>query len=810
MNNYGEQVTNAVRASTINSSTSYSWFGKFSVPYPQRQVRVFTSGTARTLLLFDLQNQLYSNFYCCGGARPAGDDDIAIPEVATEDFVADLARANRGKGFCEDPGWTVRQMLKDQVLVRRGPLEAWVRSKDCLSVRATLAPGMPVSLRVSREARRISPGFYFVLGKTLWPYTTRAIVRFYWNLTAEGALRFLRTATTLLDRAAVPFRLKVLNHPDRFNRCDAGLLYLRQQDCDAASKHLVKIFAEIRPFLQQGTPALTHTLAPGLGWAEDPGGSEATIYRNSFGTHRCYLLADGMIRAYEQRKISLEERLQVVERRFREEGVNLEEPFRDFRRRRYSLDHLAAQLDLCRSDRTVSPRQPENSLLGSAQEIGHRIAREAIWDGNRCNWLGAALPSTGLDLTQEDLGHTPLGVDLYSGTAGVALFLAELCAEGGKDLRHSAVGAIRHSLSGAETVAAGDRLALYTGWTGMALAAARVGVITGDSEWLEQSDKLVKRMSCEEKELNGFDLLSGKAGAIVGLLSLRRVFKYLQLSEMAHRLGEKLLREANWDHGACSWKSERVKSLQNLTGLAQGAAGAAYALLELFQETGDAKFRKAAEGAFEYERRKFDREACNWPDFRSQANQPRSLARRGALSFANSWSHGAPGITLSRLHAVEILKNGIYKLEVMSAAKTIRQSLDDWRKLHSGNWSLAEGLAGNCEVLLCASDMMAPELGAERSFVSEIVQEACGNYAQPGHHWPCATKAGKTPSLMLGLAGVGYLCLRLLKPQISPVLAFRPEAHAGSRDVSAAPAATGSEPLGQRGARTNRLGRPPP
>jgi hypothetical protein len=773
MNNYREQVTNAVRATTIHSPTRFSWFGKYSEAYPRRQIRAFTALTTRTLLLFDLQNQLYSNFYCCGGALPARDEETPIPEVAIDDFVAELAAANRGKGSCADVGWNVRSVRKDQVLVRRDTLEVWVPRKDCLGARLRLVRGMQARLRVSREARELSPGFYFVLGEALWPHGPGAIVRYYWNLTVEGALRFLRAAPTVLDRAAVPFQLKVANHPNRYNRCDAGVLYLREEDCEAATEHLVTIFAEVGPFLKQGTPALTRTLAPGLGWAEDPGDSDTTMHRNSFGSHRCYLLADGMIRAYERQKTSLEERMQAVEQRFREEGASFEEPYRNFRRRRNCrMERLAAQLDLCRSFKTAGPRRPGNSLLRSAQEIGQRIAGEAIWDGNRCTWLGAALPSAGIEQAQEHLKYTPLGVDLYSGTAGLALFLAELCAEGGKDLRRAAIGAIRQSLAGAETVRPGSRLALYTGWTGLALAAARVGTITGESEWVERSAKLVKRMIREEKELTGFDLLSGKAGAIAGLLLLRGVFKDAELLKTAAWLGEKLLQEANWDHGACSWKSDSVKSYRNLTGFAQGAAGAGYALLELFQETGGVRSRKAAEGAFEYERRCFDTEIQNWPDFRLQEKQPRSLSRRGGFCFANSWSHGAPGIALSRLYAFEILKDESYKLEVMSAAKTIRQSLSNWRKSHNGNWSLAEGLAGNCEVLSRVSEIPGRERGAERSFVTEIVQEACGNYAGRGPHWPCGTKAGETPGLMLGLAGVGYLCLRLLNPQIPSVLAL--------------------------------------
>jgi hypothetical protein len=53
----------------------------------------------------------------------------------------------------------------------------------------------------------------------------------------------------------------------------------------------------------------------------DPGGEE------SFGQHRCRLLADGIIRAYERNARSLDERLAAVAERFAEDGVRLDRPY---------------------------------------------------------------------------------------------------------------------------------------------------------------------------------------------------------------------------------------------------------------------------------------------------------------------------------------------------------------------------------------------------------------------------------------------------------------------------------------------------
>ena len=76
------------------------------------------------------------------------------------------------------------------------------------------------------------------------------------------------------------------------------------------------------PHLDIMAPALTKRLAPGLGFAEDPGGDE------SFGQYRCRQLAEGIVRAYEHRARRIHDRLAVVSARFAEDGVDLDEPYR--------------------------------------------------------------------------------------------------------------------------------------------------------------------------------------------------------------------------------------------------------------------------------------------------------------------------------------------------------------------------------------------------------------------------------------------------------------------------------------------------
>jgi len=54
--------------------------------------------------------------------------------------------------------------------------------------------------------------------------------------------------------------------------------------------------------------------------------------------------------------------------------------------------------------------------LEIADRIGAQLCRDALWEGDRCNWIGC-LRYAG------DIAWGALGADIYAGTAGIALFL---------------------------------------------------------------------------------------------------------------------------------------------------------------------------------------------------------------------------------------------------------------------------------------------------------------------------------------------------------------------------------------------------
>ncbi len=733
MTDYREQVRAAIRATTIHSTTGYSWFGKRSPRVPRSVRSALTPQTARGYLLFSLQSQLYNDFYCTGLARPARPGRADRATAVRTPYVEALAAANSGRGYWTR-GWEVHGSGDGELLVRRNGLTVRVRPEECRSGSGG-APGgaAVVSLRFPKDSLVVSPGFYMSFGdEELVQEGSQPLVRWYWNLTPRGAIGLLRSASLLLNRAALPHKLKVVSDPARFTRCDAGVLYVRRADHRAVAGIVAEVYAEVAGDIRPAVPVFTKRMAPGLGLAEDPGQGE------SFGLHRCGLLAEGMVRTREQGRGSRQDGLEGVESAFAEEGITLDEPFLN----PGSVDdyvlptapaHLPRRSRAPGADRSAPGR---TDFLQTAAGIGRRLCREAVWHEGRCSWMGAEAGGHADDGAIR-VACRSLGPALYAGTSGVGLFLAELHhATGDTDARDTAVGAIRQSLSALDAVPPSVRLGLYTGWSGIAMGAVRVGVRLREDELVAGAQHVLEclaGLALEDREL---DLLGGIAGAVAALVALRDILDDEWLLDVAKRLGDQLLGAAEKTPSGYSWRSLAFPHQPNLTGFSHGAAGVGHALLELFDATRDARYREAAEQAFAYERGWFRPEAGNWPDLRAE---PGRRSRTGsAHSFTAAWCHGAPGIALSRLRACQILGDDRSEAEARVALQTTREAVQRGLEEETGTYTLCHGLAGNADVLLLGDRMLRERGGGGGTWLAT---------------WAAPVSSGTIGEVRSGLAG---------------------------------------------------------
>ena len=764
MSNFVKQVEGAILATTFHGPNGYSWFGR-PCPRLTRQARQVLGERAMHKWLFSqLRWQLYGAFYCHGIADAAQVPTGVHSPPSAAHFVEELSEANCGKGYWEQ-GWEVAARNSHRLLVRRNGFELWATSEDCRSaLNGQCSEGATISVHFPKESRQTSPGFYVAKSDIEMPDSkSQMVLRFYWNLKAHSAVPLMRALTRGLNDIGVSFRFKVASNESSYVRCDSGVLYVAKNDFGTVSRVVRRVYREIgTENFNARVPALTKTLAPGLGLAEDPGSQ-----LDSFGTHRCRLLAEGLIQAHRIGRQSLRDRMAVVERRFAEDGLSLERPFLNSGSTDvYGVEPFGVQIQAPVTRAPDSSPDRRQDYLEIASRIGRRLTQQALWHEDRCNWLGFL--NVELSIVSRSHGLlSAMGPDLYGGTSGVALFLAELHAvTGNSDVRRGAIGGMRHALSRLDALPLAARPGLFTGWVGIALAAARMAKVLGDESLGEAASHLALRCTREKLENWESDILYGKAGTIVGLLMLSDLLEQPALVGACERIARKLLRAAEKSAWGYSWNASALPTRRNLTGFSHGAAGIGCALLELFHETGDLKYRKAAEAAFSYENHWYNSQMQNWPDFRD--------GNLRVFSFATSWCHGAPGITLSRLRAYEALNDAKYRDEAVVGLATTRRAIGSELQFANADFCLCHGLAGNAEVLLYGHKVLGDAAEGAQKTALAVADAGIERYLEREDEWPCGVGAGENPSLMLGVAGIGHFYLRLGAPQVPEVVIFRP------------------------------------
>jgi lantibiotic modifying enzyme len=412
-----------------------------------------------------------------------------------------------------------------------------------------------------------------------------------------------------------------------------------------------------------------------------------------------------------------------------------------------------------------------------ASAIARSIVADAIWHEDRCSWVGA-MPEEG-PAGSVTMTYQALGPDLYGGTAGVGVFLAELArVDERAEARRTALGALRQAASRVEAALPATFSGFYAGVAGVAFALAYAARLLEAEELDVAARAAAAHMPGPEAHAE-FDLMSGHAGAIVGLLALRTLLDgdEDELLARAGSYGDALITGAEPQASGLAWHSPSPLGSRPLVGYSHGTAGVATTLLELAEATGDDRYRSAAEGAFAYERALYDPDARNWPDLREHGRQPGASER----AFATFWCHGAPGIALSRLRALELGEaDGAVRDEAERALRTTTEWLA--AALPSQlNYSLCHGLAGNAEIVGEGALLLGNEAV---HWLAEVACAGINRYHERDAQWPSGAHGGPTPALFLGDAGIGRFYLRLAHPDLPSLLLVRPQAVRGGARVA--------------------------
>jgi lantibiotic biosynthesis protein len=406
------------------------------------------------------------------------------------------------------------------------------------------------------------------------------------------------------------------------------------------------------------------------------------------------------------------------------------------------------------------------TFLGAAQRIAAKLCRDAVWSRGRCNWLGWAMePVEG----QFVACYRTCGPELYSGTAGIALFLGQLHRLApDEEVRETLEGAAAFLVEQTTSESGRALPGFYTGLMGMGYALVRLGELLGREAWVAAGLRAVAGGgAADDGRLH--DVLSGSAGLIPALLDLAVRCRRPELIEQAGVHARRLASAALQTERGAFWPNPEPGAAP-LLGYSHGSAGMAAGLLEFHRAVPDDGLLHLAREALRYERSCFNPAEGNWPDFRPQPGQVASLP-----GYPVAWCHGATGIGLSRLRLLEFVADDPQlRPEVDAALQTASRYLSQPKDGFLRDFSYCHGLAASAEFLLEVGQQMGrPDILEAARHVGRF---GIAQYGQTG--WPCGVRVtGETPGLMLGTAGIGYFMLRLHAPdQVPSLLVLRPSA----------------------------------
>jgi len=266
-----------------------------------------------------VQHYLYEHCFC----RRFGSG--ARVEVPAGSLLEELSQSNSGKDLW-DPGWRIDELLPDGRIraTRDGLTRAFWPGEFVSFEGPGVAPraGVQVTAFFPRQSTGTQAGYYFAFGNTPEEdLEDNGLIRFYWAVDQAGAAALMRAVTGTLNRFQVPFRLKMPVDRSFYQRLDAAVLYVHKRFYPICSRLLLPVHATLRPRLTIGTPLFTKPFAEGIGLAEDTGTQE------SFGMHRCRLLAEGIWNADRNGGLASPSRMDGLAKHFALHGIDLARPY---------------------------------------------------------------------------------------------------------------------------------------------------------------------------------------------------------------------------------------------------------------------------------------------------------------------------------------------------------------------------------------------------------------------------------------------------------------------------------------------------
>lgn len=319
-----DQLARILEHLSLESKGSVRFAGILFPPFPAAAGPAFPHPLPIHPLVRNLQSILYA--YCY--SRPFSEPPLAPLTAVTgmdRAFVAQLSAGNQSRAMW-DSGWEIYLPLADgSAFAKKGDRQHLAAPGTYIAAgdqRIISEAGTIISIWRKRESTAAQPGFYYAYGEApgdAWDDHT--LVRFYFHVGSAGAPRLLQEVTGALNAYEVPFQFKVLNEPSVYGRTDSAVLYLARRYYDIAARLFGGPRNPLAALLQPEIPLFTRRLIDGIGVADDPANGE------SFGMHRCRLVAEGIVDAFRLQASAVDAQIQAVRSRFALNGLDMDVPY---------------------------------------------------------------------------------------------------------------------------------------------------------------------------------------------------------------------------------------------------------------------------------------------------------------------------------------------------------------------------------------------------------------------------------------------------------------------------------------------------
>jgi type 2 lantibiotic biosynthesis protein LanM len=397
----------------------------------------------------------------------------------------------------------------------------------------------------------------------------------------------------------------------------------------------------------------------------------------------------------------------------------------------------------------VSPSQPyeKRDFLKEAINIADFLDQRGIRgeQGKQTDisWIGSFVDNR----REDQFKIAPTNSTLYEGVGGISLFFAYLGYISGQEkyteIAKKALVPVLNNLPTSQDISS------FGGISSSLYLLDHLSVL-----WKDDSLIMNAFLNCEkklrsliQKDQNN-DILTGVSGCAIVLLNLYKRLNEPKLLSLIDLCGEQLLMNAITMKKGIGWKVEAnpVPS----SGFSHGVAGIVWALYEIYKVTGKVRYKDAADQGLEYERTLYIPEKKNWADLKLENGESRHD------DFV-AWCNGAAGIGLSRFLLLPLLEDLNVEKDIKEEA--LIAIYTTCKNGFGSNHSLCHGDLGNLDILMSGINYFE-DLPEKINELSQMILHDIKNRG-----WISGfEKQNESPSLMMGLAGIGLGLLKIYEP----------------------------------------------